>query len=74
MHLSFNNSHRDTKNYHGKIYIRKIYLLFTPFFHKINLVYTFSYNFKIFSNFFVYILLIYFGPPTRVPKFSTRML
>ena len=41
---------------------------------KINLVYTLSHNFKIFSNFFVYILITYTGPPTRVPKFSTHML
>ena len=43
MHLRVNNSHRETKNYHGKIYIRKLlaycnfeFLWFTPLFHKIN--------------------------------------
>ena len=66
MHLRINNSHRETKNYHGKIYIRKLLtycnfqsLSFTSFFHKINLTYTpLSHNFNIFSNFFLYILII----------------
>ena len=30
MHLRINNSHRETKNYHGKIYIRKLLNFLIP--------------------------------------------
>ena len=51
---------------------------FTSFFHKINLVYTLSNNFQIFSNFFVLCEMSRyfgkcFGPSTRVPKFWAQM-